>query len=85
MTPCKRSPSAEKSIRVVIQLLCAIPELNRSKPDLLVHVPGTMARNLLAIEVKSINTPTEKFVEDLRTLAAFLAPGGDYAGGVCLV
>ncbi|MEZ5417441.1 MAG: hypothetical protein R2708_08860 [Vicinamibacterales bacterium] len=38
-----------------------------TKPDFLVHDPGTM-RNLLALEVKPANTSIKKALKDLRTL-----------------
>lgn len=45
--------------------------LDRVKPDLLVHVPGNMECNLVVIEVKPANKAGEGFEKDLKTLTAF--------------
>jgi hypothetical protein len=43
----------------------------RSKPDLLVHVPGEMRRNLACVEVKPFTRPRDEFRDDLRKLTWF--------------
>jgi len=46
--------------------------LDRTKPDLLIHTPGNMSGNHAIIEVKPINkTEKRKIVKDLKTLTAF--------------
>ncbi len=62
--------------------------LDRAKPDLLVHVPGTMDRNLLVIEIKALrpgNNPAEQqlMTRDMQKLVAFREVG--YFGAVFLV
>jgi hypothetical protein len=42
-----------------------------SKPDLLVHQPGNMDRNLACVEVKPCDRRFEKFREDLKKLTWF--------------
>jgi hypothetical protein len=46
-------------------------ELDRSKPDFTIHVPGYMSDNLLVIEVKSPNPTDEQIVTDLRKLTGY--------------
>lgn len=63
--------------------------LDRAKPDLLVHVPGEMERNLLAIEIKAArsnpdSTDRRALGRDLRKLLAFRDHAG-YAGAALLV
>ena len=36
-------------------------DLDNAKPDLLIHVPGTMDRNLVVVEIKAL-TPTRRIV-----------------------
>lgn len=45
--------------------------LDRTKPDFLVHVPGDMTCNELVMEVKPINAETGGVKKDLRTLTAY--------------
>jgi hypothetical protein len=45
-----------------------------AKPDLLVHVPGTMDGNLACIEVKPAGRPIAEFSADLRKLTWFCLP-----------
>lgn len=45
--------------------------LDRRKPDLLVHVPGGMDNNLVIIEVKPANGDYHGLEKDLETLTAF--------------
>jgi hypothetical protein len=40
----------------------------RSKPDLLVHHPGNMELNLVAVEVKPTGRPVHEYLEDLTKL-----------------
>ena len=54
-------------------------ELNRSKPDFTVHVPGRMSDNLLVIEVKSPEPTTEQIVIDLRKLTGYCKTAGYFA------
>jgi len=48
------------------------PPLNRRKPDLLLHSPGNMDRNLAAIEVKPVTAGEKGLAKDLSTLVACL-------------
>ncbi len=50
--------------------------LNHVKPDLLVHKPGKMTGNLVAMEVKSVNGKKPGIKKDLRSLTAFRLTGG---------
>jgi hypothetical protein len=45
--------------------------LDRTKPDLLVHVPGDMVYNELVMEVKPVNAKTPGIKKDLQTLTAY--------------
>lgn len=45
--------------------------LDRTKPDLLVHVPGRMECNELVMEVKPINAERRGIEKDLQTLTAY--------------
>lgn len=45
--------------------------LDRTKPDLLVHVPGDMDNNELVMEIKPVNAQTAGIKKDLRTLTAY--------------
>jgi hypothetical protein len=54
--------------------------LDGAKPDLLVHVPGTMDRNLLVMEIKTLrprNNPAEQHLmtRDFQKLVAFREVG----------
>jgi hypothetical protein len=62
--------------------------LDNVKPDLLIHVPGRMDRNLVAIEIKPLRPdayPDERhnFQQDIRKLIAFRELG--YFGAIFLV
>lgn len=46
--------------------------LDAKKPDLIVHVPGRMDRNLVVIEVKPVTVRMSKLREDLEKLKGFL-------------
>lgn len=48
------------------------PKIRAKKPDLIVHWPGRMGKNLVVIEVKSIKARTDKIKEDLDTLTDFI-------------
>jgi hypothetical protein len=50
-------------------------DINKTKPDLLVHKPGDMDGNLIVIEVKPITAKKHGIRKDLRTLTAFLRRG----------
>lgn len=52
--------------------------LTNAKPDLLVHIPGDMGGNLVAIEVKPVNALRPNIKKDLITLTAFRHSGGYY-------
>jgi hypothetical protein len=54
------------------------PNLNRAKPDLLVHKPDDMDGNLVVIEVKPVVAKKTGIEKDLRTLTAFLHSGRYY-------
>jgi hypothetical protein len=43
----------------------------RAKPDLLVHAPGNMSRNLACVEVKPFARPPTEFGCDLKKLTCF--------------
>jgi hypothetical protein len=45
--------------------------LDRTKPDLLVHVPGDTDNNELVMEIKPVNAHTAGIKKDLRTLTAY--------------
>ena len=47
-------------------------ETGRLKPDFIVHVPGTMDRNLAIVEVKPINADNGSIQKDAQTLRLFL-------------
>lgn len=49
-------------------------------PDLIVHDPGNMDRNLCVLEVKPITGATAGFRKDLSTLRSFVAEYSYYAG-----
>ncbi len=55
-------------------------ETGPKKPDLIVHVPGDMDRNLVVIEVKPVTVVTRitKLEEDIKTLKGFLKEGNYY-------
>jgi hypothetical protein len=55
-----------------------------AKPDLLVHVPKNMGRNLVVVEVKPCSFSKDQAKEDLKKLAWFCRKA-DYYGGVFLV
>lgn len=56
----------------------------RSKPDLLVHAPGNMNRNLAIVEVKRATASRDDIRRDLRKLKWFCNHAA-YSGGVFLV
>ncbi len=60
------------------------PDIDRVKPDLLVHRPGDMDGNLIVIEVKPVIAKKAGIEKDLRTLTAFLRRG-QYHNAVYLV
>lgn len=47
-------------------------ETGALKPDFIVHVPGTMDRNLAVVEVKPINADNKSIRKDAQTLRLFL-------------
>ncbi len=55
-------------------LICG-GNLDRVKPDLLVHEPGSMERNLAVIEVKPITGRMPGIAKDLKSLTAFCGEG----------
>jgi len=60
-------------------------ELDKVKPDLLVHVPGDMGKNLVAIEVKAINNANRDGIKkDLTCLTAFRSKG-NYKNAIYLI
>lgn len=42
------------------------------KPDIIVHIPGTMEKNLVVVEVKSIKADSSDIKKDLKSLIKFL-------------
>ena len=58
--------------------------LDRAKPDLIVHVPGSMESNLAVVEIKAWLPDQNEVAVDLKKLSAFVEHAG-YAGGVYLV
>lgn len=58
--------------------------LGASKPDLVVHVPGNIERNLVVIEVKTVQTTKHLLENDLGKLMKFLDEG-NYFRGIMLV
>lgn len=48
------------------------PKIGAKKPDLIVHIPRKMDKNLVVIEIKPIKAQTEDIKKDLKTLAYFL-------------
>ena len=62
------------------------PYLDSAKPDLLVHVPGRMDQNLVAVEIKAASSTVERdaIETDLKKLAAFCAEA-KYEAGFLLV
>ena len=55
-------------------------EYAHAKPDLLVHRPGDMDRNLACIEVKPCIRPAAEFREDLKKLTWFCRNAQYYRG-----
>lgn len=53
-------------------------ELHARKPDLVVHVPGEMNRNLVVVEVKPVQIDEERLETDLTKLMKFLNEGRYY-------
>ena len=56
----------------------------RAKPDLLVHVPGSMDDNLAIVEIKSIEGENSGWMKDLEKLSWFVTKAA-YAAGMFLV
>ncbi len=56
----------------------------RSKPDLLVHVPGDMTSNLAVLEVKPPRDMRRRWLGDLKKLTWYIH-NAQYAGGYFLV
>ena len=50
--------------------------LDKVKPDLLVHIPGDMQGNYTIIEIKPINAKRDGLLKDLSTLTAFRRHAG---------
>lgn len=55
----------------------------RVKPDLIVHIPGSMDFNVAVIEVKPLPADTRGVRKDIATLRRFLYEG-QYFGGILL-
>jgi hypothetical protein len=60
------------------------PPLNHRKPDLLVHSPGNMERNLLAVEVKPGTTKSRDLAKDIETVLSCLRQA-EYEYGMILL
>lgn len=56
----------------------------QAKPDLLVHQPGNMDRNLACVEVKPVTRPWPEFRADLEKLTWF-CQNADYHRGIFIV
>ena len=61
-----------------------LEQLGALKPDFIVHVPGTMDRNLTAVEVKSINARAQDIREDMGNLRSFIQYAG-YLKAISLI
>ena len=64
--------------------------LDKAKPDLLVHVPREMDKNLIALEIKPLRSvhnqrERDRFQLDIRKLVAFRQHPANYASAVLLV
>lgn len=59
-------------------------ELDKKKPDFLIHEPGVMEHNYLIIEVKSSNADKNGIEKDLKTLTAFRIKG-EYSRAIFLI
>jgi hypothetical protein len=57
---------------------------SNAKPDLLVHVPANMDRNLACVEVKPFGRPVTEFTSDLKKLTWFCVHA-NYHRGIFLV
>ena len=51
-----------------------------TKPDLLVHKPGTMTGNLIVVEVKPVTANNESVQDDLNKLIAYTNQAGYFRG-----
>jgi hypothetical protein len=60
------------------------PQLDRAKPDLLVHVPGQMNENLAVVEIKVASAATRELAKDVDKLRAFRTDAR-YGLGILLV
>lgn len=58
--------------------------LDNTKPDFLVHIPGTMTENLLVMEVKPDNAQLGGVEKDLTTLTAYRR-FGQYRNAIYLI
>lgn len=59
-------------------------ELDKKKPDFLIHKPGVMKHNYMVIEVKPSNANKNGIKKDLKTLTAFRSKGG-YSRAIFLI
>jgi hypothetical protein len=60
-------------------------DLEKTKPDFLVHVPGELDRNEVVMEVKPINCDRRGIKKDLQTLTAYRRYPADYQRAILLV
>ena len=65
--PYSLAGEVDKSGHIIIY-----PKIRAKKPDLIVHIPGIMDKNLVVIEVKAINASLQDLKKDLKTLTGFL-------------
>jgi hypothetical protein len=79
--PFKMSGELDKSGHPVIYGT----NLDNAKPDLVIHQPGDMGYNLVAIEVKPINASTKGIAKDLKRLTAFRRHPAHYQHAIFLV
>jgi hypothetical protein len=61
------------------------PYLDGAKPDLLVHEPGHMRRNLAVVEIKPSSAGRARIEADVRKLIAFRSMKDGYAAAMLLV
>lgn len=60
--------------------------LKKAKPDFLLHIPGDMNNNLVAIEVKAVNARSSDIKKDLKKLTAFCRdPEAEYYHAIYLI
>ena len=69
--PYTLSPEVDKAGHPLLQKL-----VGPLKPDFILHVPGSMDRNLAVMEVKHVSATEDATRKDVHTLRAFLEKAG---------